>query len=60
MTIKDYIELDLPEGLHLTSDLMIVDAQDHVWVAFYEGAPGDPETWLRSIVELVKGSLKIK
>lgn len=52
-------DFELPEGLRLDDNGCIVDAQEHVWVAFYDPAPGDPDLWRRAIVRRVTEALGI-
>lgn len=56
----------LPEGLQLKLlpgrpvFAQIIDAQDHVWVAFHWPGEGDPETWLPTIMARVMIALEVK
>jgi hypothetical protein len=54
----------LPEGLHVISDilagqLLVVDAQEHVWLTLHDSGRGDPAAWRETILSRVLDALEI-
>lgn len=56
--------MNLPEGLHLAltpeQTLAIFDAQDVMWIEFYDGGTGDPSDWPKNIIKATCSRLGVK
>ena len=57
--------MNLPEGLYLgmppaDDTLAVFDAQDIMWIDFYDGGNGDPYEWPKNIVRATCAALGVR